>query len=65
MRICGSHTFLLLAYAVLGLSGYSFVILSLCRFLAIGKRSDDIRSQMFKKRINSFPKEGLKSANRL
>ena len=60
-----SHTLLsLFGYAALCLGGYSLVICLLCRFLAIGKRADEIRFQ-WDRGVGVFPKVEPKSVSQL
>jgi hypothetical protein len=53
----------LLFLVVLGVGGYFLFIRLLCRFLALGKRSDKIRAQLLAERGRHFKKEKSECAN--
>jgi hypothetical protein len=44
MRLCTSHTLAVFAYSILGLLVYFLLVRFMCRFLAIGTQSDEVKS---------------------
>jgi hypothetical protein len=59
MRFLESHT----PFLLLCLGGYFLLIRFFCGFLALAKRSDEVRSQICLRRTASLKRE-LESANR-
>lgn len=62
MRLCGLHALLLFSVKVVsGVGCYSLFIYSLCRFLEVGKRADDIRSREHGKEFDGHSNGGYSS----